>query len=228
MSAGALPVAVVFDCDGTIIDTEPISREVLRTVLPRYGYEPTDADFAAIVGHPSHRTYAYLSQRADLPPMDEFRAELRGHWRGHVEDGLEAFPDAVTTIRALTDAGVPVAVTSSSSSGHVRRSLESAGVLDVVTVYLGSDDVTDHKPHPEPYLAAARALGVAPADCSAVEDTATGVASAKAAGMFTVAVAREVAREQLKDADRIVDRITVEVLVPPAVADDGSRTDDGV
>ena len=228
MSGAALPVAVVFDCDGTIIDTEPISREVLRTVLPRYGYEPTDEDFAAIVGHPSHRTYAYLSQRADLPPMDEFRAELRSHWWGHVEAGLEAFPDAVATIRALTDAGVPVAVTSSSSSGHVRRSLEAAGVLDVVTAYLGSDDVTDHKPHPEPYLAAARAMDVDPRACSAVEDTATGVASAKAAGMFTVAVAREVGREHLRDADRIVDRITVEALVPSSVTDDGPGTDDGV
>lgn len=215
MPQGRLPVAVVFDCDGTIIDTEPVSREVLRQVLPRYGYEPTVEDFAAIVGSPSHRTYAYLSKRADLPPMDEFRAEVRRQWRGHVAAGLAAFPDAVATVRALVDSGVPVAVTSSSSRSHVRRSLETAGLLDVVTAYLGSDDVTDHKPHPEPYLAAARAVGVDPAACSAVEDTATGVASAKAAGMFTVAVVREIGRDQLREADRIVDEITVEAVVPP-------------
>lgn len=215
MTAQRLPDAVVFDCDGTIIDTEPISRDVLREVLPRYGYEPTDADFAAIVGHPSHATYAYLSQRADLPPMDEFRAELHRHWRGHIDAGLRPFPDAVETIRRLVDGGVPVAVTSSSSRRHVRRSLQAAGVLDLVVAHLGSDDVTDHKPHPEPYLAAARAMGVDPGRCSAVEDTATGVASAKAAGMFTVAVVREVGPDHLREADRIVDRITVEAVVPP-------------
>lgn len=208
-----LPTAVVFDCDGTIVDTEPISRDVLREVLPRYGYEITDADLAAILGHPGHRSYAYLAQRADLPPMDEFRAEVRREWDGILAAGLEVFEDAVETIRALTDAGVPVAVTSSSSRAHVRRSLEIAGVLDLVAAHLGADDVTDHKPHAEPYLAAARAMGVDPRRCSAVEDTQTGVASARAAGMFTVGIVREPGVD-LGEADRIVHRITVEALVP--------------
>lgn len=213
--AGRLPVAVVFDCDGTIVDTEPISRAVLRRVLPRYGYEPTSEDFEAIVGHPGHRTYAYLAERADLPSADEFRDEIREQWsRSHAE-GIAVFPDAVETIRALGERGVPVAVTSSSSRGHVRRSLETAGVDDQVVAYLGADDVSDHKPHPEPYLAAARAMGVDPRRCSAVEDTATGVAAARAAGMFTVAIVREGHPSRFAAADRIVDRITVAALVPP-------------
>lgn len=214
MSGAALPFAVVFDCDGTIVDTEPVSRDVLREVLPRYGYEPTDADFAAIVGHPSHRSYAYLAERADLPPHDEFRAAVRARWKVHLADGLAIFEDAVATIQALAAAGVPVAVTSSSSRRHVRHSLEVAGLLDVVQAHLGADDVTQHKPHPEPYLAAARAMDVDPARCSAVEDTATGVAAARAAGMYTVAVVRDSGRDHLQEADRIVDRITVEALVP--------------
>lgn len=210
-----LPVAVVFDCDGTIVDTEPISRAVLSRVLPRYGYEPTAEDFDAIVGHPSHRTYAYLAERADLPPADEFRTEIREEWSRSHADGIRVFPDAVAAIRALSEMGVPVAVTSSSSRGHVRRSLEAAGVFDEVVSYLGSDDVTDHKPHPEPYLAAARAMGIDPVRCSAVEDTETGVASARAAGMFTVAVVREGDPGRFAEADRVVDRITVASLVPP-------------
>ena len=212
---GPLPTAVVFDCDGTIVDTEPVSRAVLREVLPRYGYEPTVEDFDAIVGHPSHRSYAYLAERADLPPADEFRAEVRAQWSLAHAEGLVAFPDAVETIRILREHDVPVAVTSSSSRGHVRRSLEEAGVLGLVVAYLGADDVSQHKPHPEPYLAAARAMGADPRRCSAVEDTATGVRAAKAAGMFTVAVVREGGPDRFAEADRIVDRITVAALVAP-------------
>lgn len=210
-----VPVAVVFDCDGTIVDTEPISRAVLSRVLPRYGYEPTAEDFDAIVGHPSHRTYAYLAERADLPPADEFSAEIRERWSRSHAQGIAVFPDAVETIRALGERGVPVAVTSSSSRGHVLRSLEAAGVAESVVAYLGADDVTDHKPHPEPYLAAARAMGIDPRRCSAVEDTATGVAAARAAGMFTVAVVREGDPDRFAEAERVVERITVAALVPP-------------
>jgi beta-phosphoglucomutase-like phosphatase (HAD superfamily) len=213
-AAPSLPAGVVFDCDGTIVDTEPVSRDVLREVLPRYGYEPTHADFDAIVGHPGHRTYAYLAERAELPSMEVFRDELRAEWRLRHAAGLVVFTDAVAVIVALTDAGVPVAVASSSSRAHVRRSLEVAGVLDRVVAHLGAEDVRDHKPHPEPYLAAARALGVPPTACSAVEDTATGLAAARAAGMFTVGIVREGRRDHLSGAHRVVDEITVEALRP--------------
>lgn len=213
-TAERLPAGVVFDCDGTIVDTEPVSRDVLREVLPRYGYEPTDADFEAIVGHPGHRTYAYLAERADLPPEEAFRAELRVEWKQRHAAGLVVFADAVATIVALTDAGVPVGVTSSSSRGHVRRSLEAAGVLDLVAAHLGAEDVSEHKPHPEPYLAAARAIRVDPERCSAVEDTATGVASARAAGMFTVGIVREGRRDHLGGAHRVVDEITIGAIRP--------------
>jgi len=211
--ATALPDAVVFDCDGTIVDTEPLSRAVLTQVLLELGYEASDEDFAAVVGTPGHQTYAYFSGRLELPPRDDFRTMVRSRFDGVMARELRAFDDAVEVIAALATAGVPLAVTSSSSRSHVERALGQVGLLDHFAVRLGAGDVAEHKPAPEPYLAAARGLGIAPERCVAIEDSAPGVASATAAGMFTVGVTRGgTAPALLAAAHRVVDRLAVEHL----------------
>lgn len=215
-SAPRLPDAVVFDCDGTIVDTEPISDRTWVEVLGRRGYAPTAADTAAVIGRPFPHTYAYYSARVDgLGELRELRREVRDVFRTIFDEEVVAFDDAVATIRELAAAGVPIAVASSSSRRHVEKVVELCELGACVAVMLGADDTDDHKPHPEPYLAAARGMGV-PADrCSAVEDSPAGIASAKAARMFTVAVRRgHVPDADLADADRVVDELTVASLVP--------------
>jgi HAD superfamily hydrolase (TIGR01509 family) len=207
---------VVFDCDGTLADTETLSARAWREVLGRRGVEVTAADHAAIIGRAWPHGFEHFSGRSDLGDVDAFRDELRTQARRIYDTELQLFPDAVATLRACTAAGVPVAVASSSTRAHVLRCLERGGLRDEVTAIVGADDVTDHKPHPAPYLAAAAALGVRASSCAAVEDTPIGLASARAAGAFTVAVVRGVVeRTSLEDADRIVDRLEVEVLLPP-------------
>lgn len=216
-AAGTMPAGVVFDCDGTLADTETLSARAWREVLARRGIEVTDADHTAIIGRAWPHGFEHFSARADLGDIDEFRAELRAHATEIYADGLELFPDAVATLLALTGAGVPVAVASSSSRAHVLRCLERGGLIEHVTAVVGADDVRDHKPHPEPYLMAAAAIGVDPSRCTAVEDTPIGVASARAAGTFTVAVERGVVDPAgLASADRVVAELEVAALVPPA------------
>lgn len=214
MMDAALPAGVVFDCDGTIVDTEPVARSVLREVLASFDYEPTDEDFVAITGSPGHVTYRHFAARVALPPEQEFRRAIRSRWRDLGGSGFAVFPDAVETITQLAAAGVSIAITSSSSRGHVERAVEAAAIGEMVAVMLSADDVVRHKPDPEPYLAAARGLGLDASACTAVEDSPTGVASALAAGMFTVAVARESAAG-LDDAHRVVHSITLDACVPP-------------
>jgi HAD superfamily hydrolase (TIGR01509 family) len=181
--AARLPAGVVFDCDGTLVDTEPLSERAWERVLGERGYAPTERDFAAVLGHPAERSFAYFDERVPggLGPFDAFRAEYRGTFAELFDAGVRVFDDAVTTIRALHAAGVPVAVASSSRRAHVARSLAACGLAEVVVAAFGADDVREPKPHPEPYLAAARALRVPPGRCSAVEDSRVGVASARAA-----------------------------------------------
>lgn len=208
-----LPAGVVFDCDGTLVDTEPLSELAWHEVLGRRGYVPTAEDFAAVLGRHAACSLAHFGSRVPLGDPDEFRTELRAAFDRHFDAGVHVFADAVGTIAALHEAGVPVAVASSSSRRHVLRSLAACGLADVVVTAVGADDVVDHKPHPRPYLVAAEALGVQPRSCTAVEDSQVGVASAAAAGMFTVAVRRgHVPDEDLALADRVVDEISLAAL----------------
>lgn len=210
-----LPAGVVFDCDGTLVDTEPVSRRAWTTVLRRRGYEPTVEDFAAIIGHVWPRTFERFRNRVRIGDVDAFREEIRSEWERLWEEGIELFEDAVATLVAVTDAGVPVAVCSSSGRAHIERVLALGGLRDRVTVVVGREDTTTHKPQPGPYTFAVRELGLPPSRCTALEDTAVGVAAARAAGLFTVGVLRSgTAPQLLAEAHRVVSRIGPEVVVP--------------
>lgn len=209
------PDAVIFDCDGTIADTESISDRAWTETLVAYGYETTPEDFRAVVGHPFAQNWAYFSARAELGDQDAFRSRLRARFIELFDQRLVVHDDVLTTMRELAAGGVRLAVASSSTHRHVERVLDRADLSGVVEAIIGADDVTAHKPDPEPYLAAARALEVDPTRCAAVEDTPVGVRSAVAAGMYTVAVVRQHGDpSELGHAHRIVDEVTVGAVFP--------------
>jgi HAD superfamily hydrolase (TIGR01509 family) len=212
----ALPSGVVFDCDGTLADTESLIDRVWIRMLRDRGYEASAEDFAAVVGHPFPQNWAYFTARASLGDEATFRRELRAGYQALVETDLELHHDAIDTLRVLVAQGIPVGVASSSTRRGVLHVLDRAGITDLVEVVVGADDVTNHKPHPEPYLAAAAALGQQPEHCAAVEDTVVGVEAAVAAGLYTVAVVRaHGSHDLLAHADRTVDELSVASLIRP-------------
>lgn len=207
--------AVVFDCDGTLADTEPISDRAWTDVLGGYGYTPTREDALATIGLPFDRTFGHFSTKAALGDPVVFRRALRERFLARLDTELSVFEDAVGVLREVAATGFPVAVASSSSRSHVERILARGQITELVTVVVGAEDVARHKPHPEPYLLAATKLGVPPQRCRAVEDTAVGVASAQAAGMYTVAVVRgHQTAADLLAADRVVEVLTFNDLEP--------------
>lgn len=209
-----LPVGVVFDCDGTLADTESLSARAWQASLAEHGYVATDEDFRAVVGHPFPQNWAYFSERADLGDQQRFRIGLRDRFIALFESELALHDDAVRTLRELAAHGVPIGVASSSSRASVGRVLDRAGIRQLVRVIVGLEDVQAPKPAPEPYVRAAAGIGLDPRACTAVEDTAVGVRSARAAGMFTVAVVRSHNdAHTLREADRVVDEITFDALV---------------
>lgn len=213
--APALPHGVVFDCDGTLADTESLSDRAWTRVLRARGYDPSPSDFAAVIGYPFAQNWAYYTARADLGDREGFQADLRRIYRELFEHELELHDDAVGVALELAAAGVPIAVASSSSRRGVFAVLEAAGLVEAVSVVVGADDVARHKPDPLPYVTAASGLGLAPERCTAVEDTPVGLRSAQAAGLFTVAVVRaHGSHETLADADRVVTTLELADLVP--------------
>jgi HAD superfamily hydrolase (TIGR01509 family) len=212
----ALPAAVVFDCDGTLADTESIADQAWRETLAAYGYEATEADFRAVIGHPFVQNWAYFAARVELGDQAAFRSRLRARFLELFDRDLELHEDAVSTLRQLAEAGVPIAVASSSTHEHVDRVLARGELTDLVVAVVGADDVPLHKPDPTPYVVAARHLGIEAARCTAVEDTAVGVAAAVGAGMFTVAVVRTHGDpDGLAQAHRVVEVVTLEALIRP-------------
>jgi beta-phosphoglucomutase-like phosphatase (HAD superfamily) len=96
-----LPTAVVFDCDGTIADTEAIADRAWEATLAEYGYTPSRDDFRAVIGHPFPQNWSYFAARAALGDRDVFRARLRARFIDLFDRELAVYPDAVATSRWL-------------------------------------------------------------------------------------------------------------------------------
>jgi HAD superfamily hydrolase (TIGR01509 family) len=206
--------AVVFDCDGTLVDSEPLARRAWTELLDARGYALTDADYAAVLGRPYPRVHAYFAERAELEPHPEFWEHFSTTLFALIGSELRPFADALDAVAGLRAAGVPVAVASSSPRARLDLTLARAGLDGAFAVTVAGDEVEHGKPAPDMYLAAASALGADPADCVAVEDTAPGIASALAAGMTAVGIGRTASeRATLAAADVRLERLSAAALL---------------
>jgi beta-phosphoglucomutase-like phosphatase (HAD superfamily) len=185
--------AVVFDCDGVLVDSEPHSAVAWMEALGPYGHRATAADVAACTGLGYAATYAHLAavdREVALPPPEALAPEVLAALAVSFGRGLTVFPDAADCITTLAFEGVPLAVASSSRRDRLDLTLECSGLGRYFATTVSGDEVPHGKPAPDVYLEAASRLGVRPRDCLAVEDTGPGAASAVAAGMRVIGVAR--------------------------------------
>jgi len=187
-ACGGLPAAVLFDMDGLLIDTEPLWFQVEGELLAELGARWSKTDHALLVGSSSPVASAFISERAGgrLSP-EQVAEELLVRMTKRLRETPPLQPGVRELIDELDAAGVPRALVSSSARVLIEAVLDGLAPLSFDAVVAG-DDVTQHKPHPEPYLTAAATLRVDPADCVALEDSPTGAASATAAGCVVIAV----------------------------------------
>jgi HAD superfamily hydrolase (TIGR01509 family) len=186
-----LPDAVVFDFDGVILDSETPEYESHRLVYERFGLSLTVADWCDQIGVDVERQPERWSRRlrehaADAPDHDAFKLEVRQRFRTLVP--TEPMPGILTLIEALAEFGVPCAIASNSPARWVLPAAESIGIVSHMDAVVTIDDVARGKPEPDVYLEAARRLGATPSRSVAIEDSAPGLASARAAGLRTIAV----------------------------------------
>jgi beta-phosphoglucomutase-like phosphatase (HAD superfamily) len=184
--------AVLWDMDGTLVDTEPYWIAAEYRLVAAFGGEWNDAHAHALVGNPLLVSAAYIREHGgvDLPPeeivdrlLDEVIRDTRRHteWR----------PGVPALLGSLRDAGVPCAMVTMSYRSLAEAVAEQLPVDTFATLVTG-DEVERGKPDPESYLAAAARLGVDPEGCIAIEDSPAGVASAEAAGCMVIAVPNQV------------------------------------
>ncbi len=181
--------AVILDMDGVIVDSEAMHVRIDARVCAEMGVQVDEKEFERYVGTPAPDTWSDAKARYRLrAPVGALVARARELYEQALADGRfpAAVPGIVERIRALNAEGVTVAVASSTVSDVVRRVLEELGVSDLIRACVGGDQVTRGKPHPEIYRKAATLIRIRPERCVAIEDSAPGVRSARAAGMACV------------------------------------------
>ena len=188
-----LPAAVFWDMDGTLVDTEPYWIAAEHAIVEEAGGIWNDEYAHQLVGNDLMVSAEFIRDNSPvtLEPV-EIIEELLARVIAQVRDHVPWRPGAVELLTSLREAGVRNALVTMSwrsLADAIVTALPDGTFAAVVT----GDEVEHGKPHPEPYLAAARALGVAVGDCVAIEDSPTGVRSAVAAGVPTLAVPHVVA-----------------------------------
>lgn len=180
------PAAVVFDLDGTLIDSEALVKEAHFAACALMGYTMSEAQFLALVGmHREANDLQLKSYYGDDFPLDDFITNTRAHVGDRVAP-LKA--GALTLMDTLDELKLPFALATSSRRPWVERHFAAHGLTERFRAVVTRQDCVEGKPHPEPYLNASRLLSAAPGDVLALEDSYAGVEAAHAAGCMTVMV----------------------------------------
>lgn len=179
--------AYLFDCDGTIADSLPLHFRAWNEALKPHGGSFSPELFVAWSGIPVRKTVEMLNERLGLAMPVEEIVEAREQLYFGLMPEVKAVPEVLAEIKAKHGI-LPMAVVSGSPRESVIRTLTFLGVLDRFETIVGADDAPRGKPFPDPYLLAAKRLGVAPEKCLVFEDAELGIESAKAAGMKWVRV----------------------------------------
>jgi HAD superfamily hydrolase (TIGR01509 family) len=200
--------AVIFDMDGLLLDTETLWHEAEVELFRRHGGEFTWDDKMAVIGTSYAFTADYFAERLGRPRSEgpALVAEMVAGMHERVRRAVDARPGAVELVERLRETDVRLGLASNSPRVLVDDALRSAGLTDAFDVIVTSDDVASAKPAPDMYLLACERLGVPPHDALALEDSASGVAAAKAAGLSVVGVP-QFAETDVSAADRVVDSL---------------------
>ncbi|MFH8444405.1 HAD family hydrolase [Streptomyces sp. NPDC018026] len=183
-------ISVIFDLDGTLVDSEPNYYEAGRRTLAEYGVPDfTWADHEAYVGISTQETVADWRRRYGLrATVEELLAVKNRHYLGLARTSARAYPEMRKFVELLAAEGVPMAVASGSSPEAIGTILARTGLDAHLRTVVSADEVARGKPAPDVFLEAARRLGADPARCVVLEDAAPGAAAAHAAGMRCIAI----------------------------------------
>jgi HAD superfamily hydrolase (TIGR01509 family) len=178
--------AVLFDMDGTLVDSEGETDAAIAAVLAKHGVPDAHIPASETRGRTWTDAVRFLIAKYALTNVDaaSLENELVADWAKRVVGHAEQIPGSADAVRAVSSTK-KVAVVSSSPRHLVERIVTSLGIRECVSAIVGAEDVTHPKPAPDCWLLAAKQLNVEPRDCVVVEDSLAGLAAARAAGMHT-------------------------------------------
>ena len=180
--------AILFDMDGTLIDSEPLWLKAEIEVMAEVGCHWDEQDQINCLGGPAERTERYMQERSqNIKPYGYFINRLHEVMRARITNELDLIPNALSLLKECKDAGIKTALVTASSRDLMTIVLKRfpIGTFDVV---VSVDDVEKSKPDPAPYLLAAKQLSVDISKCLVLEDSLTGVQSGLSSGAKVIGI----------------------------------------
>lgn len=202
--------AIIFDLDGTLIDSERVSFEEFKTLCAEFGKEFTAAQHTLLMGRSREANNRRFREEFNIPVTDEqmelihqrIRARMIGSGEAALKPGVRDF------LQSLSSAGYRLGVATASAPAYRESILTSCGIIDFFDGFVSGEEVAKPKPAPDIYLAVAQKFGVDPSRCLAVEDGLAGVESGRAAQMDVLGIRDRLFFYDLPGAKRVIDSFT--------------------
>jgi len=203
-----LPKAIIFDMDGVIIDSMPYHFLAWYEALRPLGVRVSCFDVYSKEGENWKKTLKEFLKRADIEPTQKTLEGIFKRRKKIFKKNFKRFifKDAKELVACLKKKGYLLGLVTGTPSREVKRILPK-DIYRLFGCIIAGDSVKRGKPHPEPYLEAAKVMRVKPSECVVIENAPFGVESAKKAGMFCIAVTTGLTRKYLKGADVVVDEL---------------------
>lgn len=203
--------AIIFDFDGVLADTERLHLAAFQQVFAARGWHLDETTyFDRYLGCDDRGLVVTFARDQQLTVTEaDVRTLVQDKTAAfdlHLHAGSVLFPQARRCVERMA-ARFTLGIASGAARAEILTILEAGRLRDHFPVVVAADDVSETKPSPGPYLTAARQLGVAPDACVAVEDSAPGLAAARAAGMRTIGITTTLPRDLLTDAHRVIDEL---------------------
>ena len=200
--------AVLWDLDGTIVDSAPYHKLAWRDTFNRHGMDFTEEKYRFTLGRRNKEIIRrYIGTNLSEQEVNAIAEQKDESFRAYIKDCIQPFPQVVEIINAMAAAEFKLAIVSSATIENIRLITGALYINTLFDVFITGRDVTEGKPCPQGFLTAADRLGVQPRKCVVIEDAAAGVSAAKSGGMYCIAVTNTCSRKDLAAADVIVDRL---------------------
>lgn len=198
--------AVLFDFDGTLCNTEVVNLRLVQGVLRQMGAEVSLGELEVLTGGEDRVTVPSILERHHVAgTIDDYERLRDNCYRTYAEAPLTLEPGALDLLDSLRARGTKVGLVSMTVARCILTGVARLRILDRFDVVVCGDMVSRRKPAPDPYLRAAELLGVDPVRCIAVEDSPTGIGSAKAAGCHVIAYTGCDIVQDVSAADEVID-----------------------
>lgn len=199
--------AIIFDMDGVLVDSEYTYFQSKSQILSEAGHEVEDSYHFQFMGTTSDYMWEKMKQEFSLPlSVAEYIQQMTALRQAMIKrDGIRVIPHVQEFVKGLSQAGLKLAVASSSSLAEIKVNLAEIGLSEYFSEVVCTEEVEHSKPAPDVYLATAERIGIMPENCLGIEDTKNGTGAVRNAGMVCVGFANPAfPKQDLAFADRVV------------------------